>query len=63
MIIIVNIGFIIIHFLRKNYYNHPNWPDDNLNDLIQEIKKILKDLENRSYEPYKPLFRRGGVLN
>jgi hypothetical protein len=48
-----NIGFIIARLLRKNYFNqsnnqlNQNWPDDNLNDLIQEITKILKELENK----------------
>jgi hypothetical protein len=42
-----NIGFIIARLLSKNYFNQPNWPDDNLNDLIETISKILKDLENR----------------
>jgi len=48
-----DIGFIISRLLRKNYFNqsnnqlNQNWPDDNLNDLIQEITKILKDLENK----------------
>jgi len=43
-----SIGFIIAGLLRKNYYNNQlNWPDDNLNDLIETISKIKKDLENR----------------
>ena len=42
-----NIGFIIARLFRKNYFNQSNWPDDNLNDLIEAISTILKDLENR----------------
>ena len=43
-----NIGFLITRLLRKNYYNNQsNWPDDNLNDLIEAISKIIKDSENR----------------
>ena len=43
-----NIGFLITRLLRKNYYNNQsNWPDDNLNDLKENILKIIKDLENR----------------